>query len=379
MKLRPRDAASRLLLVLAVTTAEPADALAAWQRADDAPCDLCHNELEFLRQHAETLQAARALFVPSAVVRASAHGSRECTECHEGFDRYPHRADTATSTCAGCHEVEEEAWSRGVHATEAGADCTTCHGVHDVPGAEALAAPGGILKIRQRCASCHQEARAAPQDPHAYSVACSGCHAAHGTRSPEDPASRVHFLAQAETCGVCHDSIAALWSEDAHGAVVLALGKPGGSSILAGRRPPTCTSCHGSHDMHEASDAAFSGEMVLRCAACHERYARSFSDTYHGQASALGLARAATCPDCHTAHRIRKPDDPASTVNRANLATTCGRPTGPSPPPTSAGGSPVFTRRVDRDCAGRRPARAATTPGFGFPPESAGTESVNGG
>ncbi|GAB6063541.1 hypothetical protein [Deferrisoma palaeochoriense] len=55
------------------------------------------------------------------------------------------------------------------------------------------------------------------------------------------------------------------------------------------------------------------------------RKAEGWLNTKHGQAWARGDEKAPFCPDCHTAHRIRKADDPASTVNRANLAETCGR------------------------------------------------------
>jgi hypothetical protein len=47
--------------------------------------------------------------------------------------------------------------------------------------------------------------------------------------------------------------------------------------------------------------------------------------SFHGQASALGFVRVATCSDCHDAHGARAAADPASQVHPANLVTTCGR------------------------------------------------------
>jgi hypothetical protein len=38
-----------------------------------------------------------------------------------------------------------------------------------------------------------------------------------------------------------------------------------------------------------------------------------------------GLTVTATCTDCHTAHAVERKDDPASSVNRANVPATCGR------------------------------------------------------
>jgi len=75
--------------------------------------------------------------------------------------------------------------------------------------------------------------------------------------------------------------------------------------------------------MPEASDADFVREMVRRCTSCHARYARSFADTYHGQASSLGSVRAATCPDCHTAHQVFASSDLRSSVAPDHVLETC--------------------------------------------------------
>lgn len=63
---------------------------------------------------------------------------------------------------------------------------------------------------------------------------------------------------------------------------------------------------------------------VQRCTVCHEQYAESFADSYHGQARALGSPSTATCSDCHGAHSILPAEDSASTVAAGNLVRTCG-------------------------------------------------------
>ena len=47
-----------------------------------------------------------------------------------------------------------------------------------------------------------------------------------------------------------------------------------------------------------------------------------FSDR-HFLALAGGNRRAPSCPDCHSAHRVRPAAAPESTVNRKHLAETC--------------------------------------------------------
>lgn len=63
------------------------------------------------------------------------------------------------------------------------------------------------------------------------------------------------------------------------------------------------------------------------CAACHRANPRVrawFADR-HFRALEAGNTRAPSCPDCHTAHRVRAPSAPESTVNAGRLAETCAR------------------------------------------------------
>ena len=55
------------------------------------------------------------------------------------------------------------------------------------------------------------------------------------------------------------------------------------------------------------------------------RSAEGWNTTVHGKGWAAATPGAAFCTDCHTAHAIRKSDDPAATVHRDNLPQTCGR------------------------------------------------------
>jgi len=108
---------------------------------------------------------------------------------------------------------------------------------------------------------------------------------------------------------------------------------------------PSCTDCHGSHDIRGSEDKESKVHPLNlpgSCATCHEDEAftesegikfkhpvRVYSVSVHGRAAMGGLYSAATCNDCHStggsAHRILAPGDIASTINHFNISKTCGR------------------------------------------------------
>src|SRR4051812_43689204 len=94
----------------------------------------------------------------------------------------------------------------------------------------------------------------------------------------------------------------------------------GGPNASLPARPPElqCQGCHGpGKQLPYLAGSLFHNEP-------HTGYDHSF----HAQAKQNG-ARAAACLDCHTKNgdmtTILPPSDPKSTINRANIAETCGR------------------------------------------------------
>ena len=112
----------------------------------------------------------------------------------------------------------------------------------------------------------------------------------------------------------------------------------------------TCASCHGgdatSDDPEKAMSpqAGWKGKIDRKqipqlCGSCHSdpAYIRQFNpslrtdqlDQYHtsvhGKRLAAGDTKVAVCIDCHSVHDLRAPNDPRSTVNPVNVATTCSR------------------------------------------------------
>jgi predicted CXXCH cytochrome family protein len=112
----------------------------------------------------------------------------------------------------------------------------------------------------------------------------------------------------------------------------------------------TCVSCHGgdanSDDPEESmgKKAGFKGkisraQIPLLCGSCHSdpAYMRKYNPSLrtdqlsqyhtsiHGKRLATGDTKVAVCVDCHSVHDIRPPSDQRSTVNAANIPTTCSR------------------------------------------------------
>jgi Doubled CXXCH motif (Paired_CXXCH_1) len=293
--------------------------LGAGLRAQEVPeCALCHGELEFLRQHVATLAEARTLLVPRETLGASAHGTMECSDCHENYRDYPHLATGGTASCAACHQRADSALASGMHGDEASeVTCASCHGIHDVRATGSFETRQDSAAANAVCASCHPDFAAEPADAH-EDVLCSSCHAPHATLAAAVPGSRIHRSRQAATCGTCHDSVSAVWAVDAHGT---AAGWT--AAVRPERDGPDCVACHGAHPTARTESVDFNAAVTGRCATCHPKHSETFLDSYHGQAASLGRSDVAQCAACHTAHEIYPASDARSTVSEARRLETC--------------------------------------------------------
>lgn len=343
---------------------------------DPEECFACHDD--------ETLTMEKggreiSLYVDPAAYDASPHGQQECLDCHVGFDpdEEPHKDPITPVDCASCHASPTRLFRQSKHA--AGATCASCHGNAHVPPPR--------LAQEQTCGRCHDEAvadvrlsahaasEAGPRcldchTPHAVELAdsdkclschgektfvhqyiahedleavlsyaesihgglieCSDCHTGHRVLAASDTASTVARLNIAPTCAHCHDDVAEVFLASEHGKAV----QEGVASA------PTCTDCHGEHDVHQIADgqSLVSREHEVEvCLNCHldapevrQRMTRSsafissYAESIHGRAVAAGNLEAAVCSDCHGAHGAMKASNPGSAVHKFNMAATCG-------------------------------------------------------
>ncbi len=263
---------------------------------DNNACFMCHGKAGLTK----TLPNGQIipLTVDKETFDQSVHHNRQCTDCHRDITTIPHKKDIQPVNCSGCHFAGNKI---GAPDTE---------------------------KYAEYRDSVHGKAllNGNPNAP-----TCKSCHGTHDIRHAGDLNSRVSKPNVAKTCGACHLEIYADYKTSVHGR---ALAK----GIFDA---PTCTDCHGEHNIKKVTDTSSpvsESNVVQTCSDCHasarmmKKYnidptkVKTYMETFHGAAHQLGDQRAAVCIDCHTAHNIRPQSDPASSINLANLPKTCGQP-----------------------------------------------------
>ena len=314
--------------------------------AANADCLRCHADPTLAKQRDGK---AVSLYVDIEGYNSGVHAHVACARCHTGVDpSHDERACApidAAVDCAVCHAEQVGRYEASIHGTlHARGDpdapaCTTCHEKHHTLSARDPQAPTFARNQHDLCGQCHRQgepaARRAPGEPRdvvrlyvdsihgkglvesglLVAATCADCHGAHDERPAGDPASKVHDANIDHTCGACHDGIEQTLMTSIHW--------PGNSGAPADA-VPTCEDCHASHTITRTDVPGFRTRMMNQCGHCHEKEAKTFFDTFHGKVSLLGAEAVAQCSDCHGAHNLLPPHDPASTLSRDNVVATCG-------------------------------------------------------
>ena len=138
-------------------------------------------------------------------------------------------------------------------------------------------------------------------------------------------------------CGGCHGAGKTLpnlggeqFHKDAHNAI---LGSVHAKLKADGKPAASCADCHTKGgDMatilpsSNPQSTVHPSNLSQTCGSCHQESAKTFHDSIHGNLREKGVSRAASCADCHGAsHNILPADNPASSLSRANIQTTCGQ------------------------------------------------------
>jgi len=332
---------SSLVLVRtgAAETATPEPAATPAAKPLNRECLKCHGH-----RWGDSEEASAPRIVET--LAASVHGPMDmaCVDCHRSLQGKPdpHPARLPKPDCSPCHEDAVKAYDQGVHAEARrksgesdAAWCSQCHGTHDIRTAKDPESRTYPSNLPATCSKCHAdeiviakariEAGNVParfQDsihgraPSGSGVAptpnCAICHGSHAIRRASDEKSRVYRANVPKVCGTCHAGTVAAYDTGVH-ARALREGNP---------RAAVCIDCHTAHDT-KVADAAFLADVVRECGTCHKESARAFRDIFHERVTALGLARTATCADCHGTHAILPEKDPRSTVSAGHRTQTC--------------------------------------------------------
>ena len=329
----------------------------AEHKPKDEDCLTCHSDKTL---STESNGQKKALCVDATKLKQSVHGAMfACVDCHKDVKGLAHETPPKKIACADCHADAQDAYAHSTHAqaNKAGgaqaATCEDCHGsAHEVLATSDPQSPVSHANIPATCGKCHGQkflmessgVSAQPFISYQDSVhgratekgstkaaVCTDCHAAHEIIPANSAKSPIYKFNVPTTCGKCHADIAKTFNESAHG---LAIARGNSAS-------PVCTDCHGIHSIksHQDPNSPVSQQNLSKdtCARCHEgvrlasefgvpgNRVSSYMDSYHGLASEGGSVVAANCSSCHGVHNILPSSDPRSTINRANLDTTCGK------------------------------------------------------
>lgn len=317
-----------------------------YDEVSDDECMKCHSNrsLSMVRD-GETI----SLFVDSLEVHSSIHRAQTCAQCHTNTSPHMKRPCATVPDkvdCGICHTEVVTTYATSVHGKLAergdqdAPGCTDCHGQHDVRKHTDPESPTFARRVPALCTECHSPdgvvGRRHTEDSILASVAsypmsihgkgllesgllvtamCTDCHTAHHELPKDDPASSVNHQNIAKTCGACHDGIYEIFEKSIHSPLVSDTKEP----------LPDCASCHKAHTIMRTDQPAFKQQITNQCGQCHSELVESYFETYHGKATQLGGEAAAKCQDCHGAHDILPPINPASHLARENIVSTCGK------------------------------------------------------
>lgn len=341
---------SFLWLILALTTAG---------QTKNEDCLRCHGEkgLEPVTERGKKLD----LFVDFRALEASAHAGMACTDCHGGvktFDDVPHGDGPLTLRCGECHgDVAEMYRMRDIHGrghaekNPRAPYCNDCHGGHAIlpvsapesvmsrrnqpqtcgrcHGSEALNAEEGITKrnlIARYQSSVHWKAVGEGKN----GATCTDCHGFHSILPSSRADSTVSLTGILGVCSKCHPGEVQSFQKGPHGH----------SLVNGSHDSPTCTTCHGDHDMASLRTRIGDAKQWAAtqvCIWCHgnqrimSRYGldttpvESYMKDFHGLTQRGTMGASATCADCHDAHNSLPSSHEESRMYISNRGATCGR------------------------------------------------------
>lgn len=288
----------------------------------ESNCMMCHSNPNFhgIFKDGDSV----SLTVDTSELKKSVHAEAglTCEACHSNISAYPH-TEKEQVTCTTCHPQ-----MGGGEETQYAALTVK------MPYEDKRAM---VLDINEKCYTCHEEEnkntegsahKKVFESGNTEAPMCVDCHGGHDTIKPGTPRTVI-----VDICGKCHESVYTSYKVSVHGETLYK--DPINADV------PTCISCHGVHSVRGPREVTFRGDSIEICGKCHAneplmaRYDVSTHvfDTYlndfHGRTVSLfqeagkTSSNKATCYDCHGIHNIRRPEDPLSSVNSANLQHTC--------------------------------------------------------
>lgn len=306
------------------------------QSNDD--CLMCHsdNDLTMEKKGKEI-----SLFVNEDVLKKSAHSKLNCVSCHNGFnaDDIPHKDPMTQVNCVSCHQAaltKHQFHPQIIKAGGKGAgpdvNCLSCHGMHDVVNLER--SKWSRQNIPVSCGQCHKDASESYQLSNHYrsfkegevsAPDCIFCHKTDITKDSKKTKSELK-IAQEKLCLSCHldDPNIRKRTNPSAGFIQAYDKSVHGSALYGGNGDAaSCIDCHESHKVIKAVDSRSSVNrmnIATTCGSCHKDIEKEFNESIHGKAVLKGNTDAPTCTHCHGEHNILNHLDPNSPVAFQNVS-----------------------------------------------------------
>ncbi|WP_284614840.1 cytochrome c3 family protein [Aquabacterium humicola] len=285
----------RILALLVFLLAAP-----GIQAADgtSAACLNCHDGSKTLQATGEDGKKRELKPVHKSALARSTHTYLECNDCHKDVvdNQTPHKkTGVAPPDCVSCHQ---NLWEQ---LKKDGRDASR---------------PDVKLVLDQAEAykrSVHSKPNT--DEPDKANATCAGCHNAHAFRRipKEGPERTAWRLGVPAACGTCHDTQLEDYQGSVHGAKI----------AKGDAKAAICADCHNPHGVDRMSQPSAKLHTTQACIGCHQERGKSYTDTYHGQVTALGYTNTAQCFSCHDNHAVKKLDDPTSKIHLNNRLETC--------------------------------------------------------
>lgn len=304
----------------------------AWAQDDKpatkAACLKCHDDPKV------KTEAGKSMTVLADEFQRSAHRKLDCAECHTSALTVKHTPDklgpVSPQVCQECHEDEFKDIAGSIHGRRAQGekaikDCMGCHdSLHTVRKEGDPASTLSPINQIKTCGACHEEMMADYEGSvHARALLKAGLTAASPSCSSCHGKHDIREKADAKA-KTAHAHIPDTCGS-CHTAILAEWTESAHGAALAGdKKGPVCSTCHTSHAVKRPDTAESRHKMSDGCGDCHKELTAAFKDSFHGKATALNNRKAAACADCHTAHANLPASDKRSSIHPDNLAKTCG-------------------------------------------------------
>jgi len=301
---------------------------AAAKPATRDKCLGCHDDKDMKSE------AGKPVAVLADEFGRSAHRKIDCAECHDAALTVKHPRNplgaVRPQVCQDCHADEFKAIAGSIHGRRAAGeraikDCNACHGsLHTVHKSGDPASPLSPVNQIQTCGACHEDVlKNYEKSEHARGLLKSGL--VGGSPSCSSCHGKHDVHAKDDKAATTHHAKIPETCGSCHRGILREWQDSAhGALVSAGKDGPVCSNCHEPHAIKRPDTAKVRHEVADRCGGCHTQGGKSFHDSYHGKASSLNNLQAAACADCHTPHANLPKSNPKSSIHPDNLAKTCG-------------------------------------------------------